>query len=260
MEVLIEPGMTPKGCRMLEALAACAPRPCTVVDKPSGHAKVLVIYGVGHPGRKLLAEQHRARGGRLVLFDIGYFAQQAFVGAMRFSIDRPHPSPNLLDLAPADGSRWAALKIQLRDDFDPKGPIILAGLGQKTKAILPPGQKAWEEQAFQQLRKRFPGREIVFRPKPRSLPYPQLPCRIDAASPIEAVLKGASLVVVKHSNMALDAAVAGIPFEAEDGAARWLVGKPYTPANRLELLQRTMWFNYHPSEAAQAWQMIERAL
>ena len=260
MEILIEPGMTAKGTRILQALPACAPRPCTVVSKPSGNAKVLMIYGAGNPGRKKLAEQHHDQGGRLVLWDIGYFAQQHFKGAMRFSVDRMHPLPRLLDLVPDDGSRWQKLGIALREDYNPKGHIVIVGLGQKSRNILPPREKVWEAQAFQQLKKRFPGREVVLRPKPGGHSHPPLPCRIDAASPIEAVLKGASLVVVKHSNVALDAAVAGIPFEAEDGIARWLADKPYTPANRLELLQRTMWFNYHASEAAQAWQMIERCL
>lgn len=260
MEILIDAGMTTKGARMLNALAECAPRPCRVVDTPSGNAGVLVIYGAGNPGRKALADQHKARGGRLVLWDIGYFAQQHFVGAMRFSIDRMHPSPQLLDLAPEDGSRWAKLGLPLREDCNPRGPIIIVGLGQKSRAILPPGQKQWETLAYQKLRKRFPRHEIVLRPKPRGHGHPPLPCRIDSTSPIEQVLKGASLVVVKHSNVALDAVVAGIPFEAEDGAACWLADKPYTPANRLALLQRTMWFNYHASEAVQAWQMIERCL
>lgn len=260
MEILIEPGTTPKGARMLAALADCAPRPCRVVEKPSGHEKLLMLYGVGHPQRKVMAEQHRASGGRLVLWDIGYFAQQHFIGAMRFSVDRGHPAPRLLDRAPDDGSRWAKLGIQLREDCNPSGHVVIVGLGQKSRAILPPADKAWEVRIFQKLKKRFPGREIMLRPKPRGNSHTPLPCRIDATSPIEAVLKGASLVVVKHSNVALDAVVAGVPFECDDGAARWLAGKPYTPANRLELLRRTMWFNYRADEAAQAWVMIERCL
>ena len=256
IEILIEPEMSLKGVRMLQALADTAPVPCTVVDAPTGDAKTLMIYGVGDPRRKLIAEKHRASGGRLVLFDLGYFAKEIFVGAMRLSIDHWHPQ-KYLDRAPLDSSRWDALHIPLRNDYNPKGPIILVGLGPKTRAIL--DDKSWEQQTFQRLKKRFPKREIIFRPKPRR-PHPHLPCKIDGKSPIEAVLKGASLVVVKHSNVALDACVAGIPFECEDGAARWLDGRAYSVENRLELLWRTQWFNWRAEEAEGAWKMIERCL
>lgn len=256
MEILIEPDMSLKGVRMLQALADTAPMPCKVVDKPSGNAKTLMIYGVGEPRRKLMAEQHRAAGGQLVLWDLGYFAKVHATGAMRLSINHWHPQ-KLLDLAPRDSSRWDALHIPLREDYNPKGPIILVGLGPKTRAIL--DDKSWELQTFQKLKRRFPKTPIIFRPKPKR-PYPHLPCRIDGKSPIEAVLKGASLVVVKHSNVALDACVAGVPFQCEDGAARWLDGKPYTVENRLELLWRTQWFNWRAEEAAEAWKMIERCL
>ncbi len=253
MEIIVTPDMTSKGTRMLQAMADTAPMPCRVVTEPSGNAKVLMIYGPGHVVRKKQAEQHIAAGGHLVLWDMGYFAQTHCVGAMRLSIDHWHPQA-MLDRVPLDGSRWDALGVPLRSDYNVKGPILLIGLGPKTRAIM--DDKTWERKTFDKLRRRFPRTNIVFRPKP-GRPHPVLPCRADKTTRIEVLLRGASLVVCRHSNVSLDATVAGVPFECSDGAACWLRGKPYTPANRLELLQRVMQFNWRAEEAAQAWRVIQ---
>lgn len=255
VEILIEPAMSVHGTKMLRALAQTAPMPCKVVGKPSGDARTLVIYGVGHLSRKVLAERHRAAGGQLVLWDLGYLRDR-MPGAMRLSVNDWHPQ-RLLDRAPLDSSRWDRMHLPLRNDCDPAGPVILVGLGPKTRAIIE--DRDWEAVKFAELSKRFPGRRIIFRPKPRR-PHPSLHCQTDATSPIETLLRGASLVVVRHSNVGVDAVVAGIPVEAEDGAVKYLDGKEYSPQNRLEFLWRLAHFNWRADEAKGAWRMIEKCL
>ena len=252
IEILIQPNMHHKGLRMLQALTATALVPCTVVDKPSGGARVLMTYGPGDSARMAWLGEHRERAGTTVMWDMGYFATKDFIGGMRFSVNDWHPQ-KLLDLAPRDSSRWDALRLPLRNDHDPKGPIILVGMGPKTRAIV--DETNWEITTYHRLRRRFPSRRIIFRPKPGRA-HPAVPCATDGRSSIEQLLRGASLVVCRHSNVACDAVVAGIPFEASDGAARWLDNKPYTPDNRLEFLWRLMHFNWRPDEAAQAWEML----
>jgi hypothetical protein len=215
-----------------------------------------MTYGPGQPLRKAQLEAHRKTGGRLVLWDVGYFAQDRAPGTFRLSVDEGHPQ-HLLDYAPADSARWNAMGIPMRHVHDPKGPIILVGLGPKTRAIIP--DTNWEIVMYSRLRRRFPRHTIIFRPKPRR-PHPQVPCHTDGTTPIATLLEGASLVVCRHSNVAVDAVVAGVPFEASDGAAKWLDGKPYTFDNRLEFLQRLMWFNWRAEEARQAWGMILKCL
>lgn len=250
MEILIEPNMSRHGTKMLKALAKFEGK---VVAKPTGNDKALMIYGVGHQSRKVIAEQHLAAGGQLVLWDLGY-CRDKFPGAMRLSLNDWHPQ-NLLDLAPLDSSRWDRLHINLRNDFDPDGPVVLVGLGPKTRAII--SDADWERTTYAKLKARFPDRRIIFRPKPKR-PYPKFQCEVIEGGPIDEVLKGASLVVVRHSNVAVDAVIAGVPFEASDGAAKWLDGKPYTPENRLEFLWRLSFFNWTAEEAKGAWKMIHR--
>jgi hypothetical protein len=74
---------------------------------------------------------------------------------------------------------------------------------------------------------------------------------------IQNVLRGASLVVCRHSNVAVDAVVAGVPFEAEDGAATWLKGKPYTIGNRLDFLRRLAYWQWHQGELYDAVQFAQ---
>lgn len=258
MEILITHDMSLKGQRMLHALADTAPIPCTIVDKPAGKGDpLLMTYGVGHPERLKQTEAHRKAGGTVVMWDIGYFGRgKDTEKALRLSVNDWHPQ-RLLDRVPLDGSRWDSYGITLREDFNAKGPIILVGLGPKTRAII--ADTNWEAIALTRLRRRFPRARIIYRPKPRRI-YPPLPVPTDARTPIEELLQGASLVVCRHSNVAVDAAIAGVPFEASDGAAKWLDGKPYTRENRLEFLRRLAWFNWRPDEAAQAWKVIQRCV
>jgi len=250
VEILIEPNMSTYGTAMLKALAKIEGK---VVSAPTGNDKALMIYGVGHRSRKEIAERHLASGGRLVLWDLGY-CRDKFIGAMRLSFNEWHPQ-NYLDLAPLDSSRWDRMHVSLRNDFDPEGPVVLIGLGPKTRAII--SDPDWEMKTYFELKARFPKRKVIFRPKPKR-PYPVFKCELSIGEPIEAALKGASLVVVRHSNVAVDAVIAGIPFEASDGAAKWLEGKPYTPKNRLEFLWRLWHFNWTANEAKEAWRMIHR--
>jgi hypothetical protein len=145
--------------------------------------------------------------------------------------------------------RWDRLKVPLREDADTAGPVLLIGLGHKSRAYL--RLPYWERDMQASLQKRFPGRQIIFRPKGKD--RTQLPCKTDRETPIDHLLLGSSLVVCRHSNCAVDATIAGVPFEAQDGAAIWLQRREFTPANRLEFLRRLAWWQWRADEAAQAW-------
>lgn len=215
-------------------------------DAYRGGSDWLVLFGVGAAVHDRARKAQLVRGGRTLMWDLGYVGQRK--EHMRMSIDTDHPQRWLDVTAPA-ADRWAALDVPLREDADPAGHIVLVGLGRKSRAYL--RAPDWELRAYRSLAKRFPGRRIVFRPKGRD--WPRLPCETDGVRPIEEVLRGASLVVCKHSNVAVDAAVAGVPFEAEDGAAMWLQRRPFTAANRLDFLQRLASWQWRPTEAAEAW-------
>lgn len=238
-----------------EAAARAAGDRVEVTETYGGRCEWLVMFGVGAASHAAARAERVSRESKTLLFDLGYFGRRKGPdGWLRVSIDRDHPQ-HLLDRAPEDaGARWAEHGIQLRDDFDRDGPVILIGLGPKSKAYL--GAETWEADKLDDLERRFPGRRIIHRPKPGQ-PFEHLHCDRDDVTPIGNLLCGASLVVARHSNIACEAAVQGIPFEVEDGAAAWLQGREYSLANRREFLHRLAWFQWRAAEAAQAWKFLK---
>lgn len=236
---------------MLIALAAAAREAGDQVKETGrfeGVSDWLVLFGVGAAVNDLARKAQMARGGRVLMWDLGYVDRKKVVGHLRMSIDADHPQA-WLEKTEALPERWARLDVPLREDADPAGPVLLIGLGRKSRAYL--RLPYWERDMFARLKKRFPGRQIIFRPKGKD--RTQLTCTTDRETPINELMRGASLVVCRHSNAAVDATIAGVPFEAQDGAAMWLQRLEFTPANRLAFLQRLAWWQWRADEAAQAW-------
>jgi len=210
-----------------------------------GGSEWLVLFGVGAAAHSVARDRHVAGGGKALLWDLGYWGRRKKVGYFKATLNSDHPQ-HLLDKAPANPSRWNRFGISLRNDFDKDGPIILVGLGRKSRDYL---GHDWEARAFADVRGRFPDRRVIYRPKTFTDEL-KLPCERNDSSPIEDLLRGASLVVCRHSNVGVDAVIAGVPVETEDGAAVWLKGRE---DRRLEFLQRLAWFQWKPTEAAEAW-------
>lgn len=215
------------------------------VEAPDGDW--LMTWGAGHPAHAAAIARHRGPWGA---WDIGYFGE----GFYRVGVNRWHPTALQIDRTRSDEGRWAQHGIGLREDADPAGPILLIGMGPKSKLFL--GLHDWEARTLKSLRLRYPDRRIRFRPKP-GRPFRAMGCEISMELEIEDALRGASLVVCRHSNVAIDACIAGIPAECEDGAAAWLQGRPFEVATRIDFLQRVACWQWRPSEAVQAWKFIE---
>ena len=215
-----------------------------------------MLYGPGSPVRLPIVRGHVERGGRVAMWDLGYWNRET---AMRLSVDALHPKPEHLEMAPAGPGRR---EFQLREDASAGGPVLLIGLG--SKSVFAYGIKdtmAWERRQLKHLRQRFPQRTIYWRPKGRKvIPLPGT--TLMHSMPIEKALRGCSLVVCRHSNVAVDACVAGVPVECEDGAALALYRDNPAPtaAERAEFLRRLTWWEWDRSEAREAWAWTERVV
>lgn len=247
LEVLEDGTEAPGGIEILEALYRTATGsgiPTVLTNQYRGQSLWLALYGVGAPDRAAARDRHVKRAGHVLCWDLGYFGRARRGGYMRVSIDHQHPQA-WLDRTKPDPHRWWTHGIQLRQDAHPDGHLVLAGCGPKSHRFLK--TDGWEQRKLDELRHRFPGRRIVYRPK-RPNEGPRLHCETDGTSEIEDVIRGASLVVCRHSNVAVDAVVAGVPFECEDGAAEWLQGKPFTVETRLDFLSRLNWWQWKATE------------
>ena len=218
-----------------------------------GRSDWLVLFGVGAAVHDQARHAQIKRGGRVLSWDLGYFGRAKVTGFLRASIDRDHPQ-HLLDRTPTDPTRWERHGISLRQDADPNGFILLVGLGAKSRKYLHASD--WEQRTFNSLRTRFPGRTVLHRPKPGH-EYPRLHCERDIDTPINVLLRRCSLVVCRHSNVAVDAAIGGVPFETQDGAAAWLASRPFTPEHRLDFLRRLAWWQWQATESEAAWSFLK---
>lgn len=264
VEVLTGKPMARRGDKMLRAMIEAAPaagfRPI-VVESWGQRAPILMSYGLGHPQRRPWTQAHLAAGGRLIGWDLGYWHRDVPMHfGMRLTVDADHPHVRvkaMLGHAPAH--RWDAAGIPLREDFYEHGPIILCGLGRKQRHITGHAQQQWELERLRELHRRFPGRRILYRPKRQESPLAG--CEF-AMGAIEDVLRNASLLVCAHSNTAVDACIAGVPVECDDGAAFALYeGKPAPGSDeRRAFLEALAWWQWTMQEAPAAWEFIREQL
>jgi hypothetical protein len=256
-EILIDPeGMASRGSRMLQAMIDTAPIPVKVRTSYVGDCEILMTYGLGHLTRRPWQMKHVAKGGRMIGWDLGYWDREPGDGSfsMRATIDHDHPHRLI---RPESPERWDAAGIGLREDAKERGPIILVGMGPKTNKALGFGPMAWEKRTARRIQETMPGRKVLLKTKrPR---YGGIEGLRNTDGPIEEVIRGASLVVCRHSNVAVDACIAGVPVVCEDGAAfslyRGTLASPETVTadQRLAFLRSLAWWQWKPMEAAQAW-------
>lgn len=250
-EILIDRDMFPRGARMLDAMIKAAPIEVRAREEYVGDCEILMVYGTGHPRRRPWQLKHRAGGGRLIAWDLGYWDRSA--GAMRMSIDADHPQGMI--------RREPAMRPHppLSELYRERGHILIVGIGPKSCRTYGLRPMEWELQRGRDALAQTHGRRVIYKPKrDTDPPIPGFPLRTGA---IVEALRGASLVVCRHSNVAIDACIAGVPVVCEDGAAMALYGggtirNPVAPSieQRREFLESLAWWNWRPTEAAQAWE------
>lgn len=193
-----------------------------------GGSDVLILWGAGRREHLPAWRAQQAAGGRCIGFDPGYWGRSPAAGYSRLHIDSLHPTPEQLSRTPAQPRLGRTF--DLREDCDPAGPIMIAGMGRKAAIMRgeKPGQ--WERGKYEQLRAEFPDRRIEYRPKKANQAAESLsdiPRAADVS--IEEGLAGCSLVVCATSNVALDACVAGVPVRCDGGASHALYARTENP-------------------------------
>lgn len=259
VEAITGPRLNKKGERMMSALVKACPFP--IVTRDALHARrdgsMLLIWGWGDVTKCSLIRNYRESGRPVVALDLGYYnRRKTHEFPVRVTVNHCHPQPwQLLDLGP---ERWKLAEIELRNEYDKDGHILLCGMGAKSRAQFGLIGMQWEIEQYRLLRMKYPRSKIVYRPKQAFEVMPGV--QTDGSSPIEKLLEGASLVVVRHSNVAVDACIAGVPVVCYDGAAHALYASTSHPTHsqRLTFLEKLAWWQWYPSEAEQCWKFLQK--
>lgn len=258
----------PRGTEMFRALSSAASaQGVELIESTAyrGIAPWLMVWGPGNPTRRDTIAAHVATGGHAICFDLAYWQRDRKI---RVSFDAPHPQAYVMRSA-LSADRLVADGIVLTNEWNPAGPVVIAGLGPK--ALVQYGKGAvseWEGDMMRACAARWP-MPIIYRPKKDENDAPAWATQVSRGGAIETVLRGASLVITWHSNVAVDAIRMGIPVVCRDGAAAAvcpstlpdeIVPRPLATVVRDQFLANLAWFQWRPSEARGLWRFATEML
>lgn len=182
---------------------------------------VAVFYGLRGRLRDAFND-YRRDGRKAVYIDLGYWGREhggKLYGYHKFAVNARHPTAYFQNRShPPDRANFLGIKAKpWRKDGR---HILIAGMGPKAATFEGLQPEEWERQALETLRKHTE-RTIIYRPKP-SWDAPQgLMGTVFShrKQPLNEVLLDSFAVVTRHSNVAVDGLVEGIPAFCMEGVA-----------------------------------------
>lgn len=220
---------------------------------------VAVFYGLKGKLPKVFADYKRA-GKHAILIDLGFWERHyngRLSGYHKIVVNDYHPTdyPHKTRYA---ADRLYRLKLPINPFRKGGQHILVAGMSEKAAGIYGHAARDYEQGVITKLRK-LTDRRIIYRPKP-SWPDAKPLEGADYSppdQPLENVLHSAFAVVTHHSNVAIDAIVAGVPAFVVESIAKPLcktniaeVNDPYYPSEeeRLQWLQNAAYLQWHVAE------------
>lgn len=218
-----------------------------------------IIYGCGQ-GHVEIIKRFEALGKPTLILDLGYWERNYNLGAQTHYkvVLGPHNHPQeLIKKLNARPDRFEKSKQVIQPWRDNKdGHILLAGMGQKSCVLYGYPDQSWDMWAVKEIRK-YTNRKIVYRPKPSWRNCPPI-AGTEYSPPGDSLapyLNSAFCVVNHHSNVGVDALLAGVPVFSWDGAAFYQssqdlskIETPYYPEDREKFLWGLCHYNWSVAE------------
>jgi hypothetical protein len=236
-------------CAAVKAGAAAVGVPVCESTQYRGDRDVLVLWGPGHPARFGPMRRQVEAGGHVLALDLAYWQRDR---KFRVSIDGAHPQSWVMRRA-MPATRLAADGVKTVSVWNPDGPVVVAGLGEKARVQYGASTiDRWEADMVTAVHGY--GRRVVYREK-------------KAPGTINQALEGASALITWHSNAAVDAIRLGVPAVCRDGAAAAVCSTTYAPTLqpllpevRDQFLANLAWFQWAPDETPAMWHWVREVL
>ena len=220
--------------------------------------EVAIFYGLADGLRRVFDDYRRH--GKAIYIDLGYWGRRKrtrFDGHHKLVLNSRHPTA-YFSRKSHGSARFDALGVTI-EPWRAKGRhIIVAGMSGKAAACEGLGVEEWERNAVAKLRG-FTDRPIIYRPKPNWTGARAIPGSImDAKTPLELALRNCHAVVTHHSNVGVDALMAGVPVISVEGVASLLgsrhvsdIGHPAMPDGRHQWAADLAWTQWTVAEMEQ---------
>ncbi len=192
--------------------------PVSGFTKPKGD--VACFYGFDRGLDKIFAAYRKA-DKPVVYIDLGYWGRRYMgtrMGYHKISVNDRHPTAYFQDVRhPCDRANRLGLKLE---PWKSGSFILLAGMSARAALVAGFGPEYWERNAVEKLR-RYTDRPIVYRPKPNWIGAQPIQGAEFAHNKkdIDVVLRDCHAVVTHHSNVGVEALVAGVPVFSDEGIA-----------------------------------------
>jgi hypothetical protein len=216
---------------------------------------VAIFYGLAAGLDRIFRDYREQR--RAVYVDLGYWGRRKrtrWDGYHKVAVNSRHPT-SYFQLRPHGPERFAQHGVAIRPWREEGRHILIAGMSAKAAAAegLLPNQ--WERQTIARLRQ-LTRRPIIYRPKPNwTDAHPLEGTTFDRETPLEDALTDCHCVVTHHSNVAVDALMAGVPCICPGGVASLLSGhdladieKPPMPKGREQWAADLAWTQWSVDE------------
>lgn len=186
---------------------------------------VAIHYGFGDNLRRIF-DQYVAVGKKAIYVDLGYWQRRKrtrFDGFHKFVLNDRHAT-SYFQRTPHPTDRFDALRVPIRPWRRERRNIIVVGMSGKGAMFEGFRAEQWERQTVANLRA-LTDRPIIYRPKPNFKEARPIPGAIfQRGVELDEALRDCHAVVCHHSNVAIDAILAGVPAICPIGVASVMSG------------------------------------
>jgi hypothetical protein len=224
---------------------------------------VAVFYGLAEGLDKVFADYKKE--GKAIYIDLGYWGRRLsgrFDGYHKISINNRHAT-DYFQQRDYSSNRFDEFNIPIKPWRRYGNSIVIAGMSAKACWAEGLAPEQWERATVAELIKTT-RRKIVYRPKPSWPGAKPIPGTIMQKSiDIAPCLQRCHAVVTHHSNLAIDAILAGVPAFCVEGLASAMslsdlsqIENPIMPDNRHQWASNIAWTQFTPTEihAGLPWQ------